>query len=178
MDSNNLTQEWLDSIVKFHLEWAASAVRQEAEGYTPELLFVEEKDDGCTYSTLCVLANGLQSGNYAPLFSLGERFGKEQKRILCVTLAIDAWVAVRELNSTDRTQPKDDPNRREAIVVTGYSVNQLRSSGRFFYSRSDGAIHPEPIQVHSSDCKMNNKFLDAFIAGWATAFQAAIAKFD
>lgn len=174
-----ITQPWLDDLVLAHLEHAKSVMSNGITSYAPELI-LHELDGDDTKTTLCVLdGNIVKPGHYQPMYVLGQQFAHQKKCIIALTLANDAWLAPAVDLTSPRVPPSEHPQRKEGIVVVGYSFTNLRSAGALCYGRSaDNHMEPEVIDLKKAD-KISNQFLNHFMAGYAHAgIQHVFAKYN
>lgn len=179
MHLSYITQPWLDDLVLAHIEHAKNVIERGVTDYIPELILHEDVE-GETKTTLCLLDGLINPGDYGPMQLLGQKFARERMNICAVTLATDVWVSPPVSPSSPRIAPSMHPERREGVMVVGYTITHLRAASVIFYSRSPDTNH---MRLESTDPigsgRIGNQYLNHFMGGYARAYmQHLFAKYN
>ena len=164
----------IDGLVTSLQEMVDLALEKGETGLDPHVLAKTLDVSGPTPAKLpkpkLVLAAVLASFNEArekrhAMRSLGREFRKKKEFPLCVAVATEAWISEQSAAAAF-VQPRDDPNRREGLVVFASTFDKSR---RVVASRTitrDGARMVPAGHWHLLDAVVETSLLDYFFAGW------------
>lgn len=118
-----LTDEAFKAYVRDHNKFTLETLK--GESLMPDLVVVTRTHELKDELTLCALAVPFNEDKEkrAILLSLGRKFFKEEKAVTAVILSSEAWLSTRRPGSKEPlVQPRDDPNRKENIIVVGSGI--------------------------------------------------------
>lgn len=93
----------------------------------PSLMICTLNDDGGWNIDLCVFEE-FNENRYDLLGGLGVKYGQDQKPVVAAYLVSEVWVSVqdpeeRAAHPDNCVAPSEDPDRKEAVMVCGMSLD-------------------------------------------------------
>jgi hypothetical protein len=166
----NLTPEELQQFTQDHADWVTSCLKEgDSKDWSPNLWVKVATPSGLCIEvfTLYVPFNTSEEKR-AAMVRCGRTLAKNGSAPLAVTFSSEVWMSK---DPQPGVEPKDDPNRGEAIIVAG-----VAAKGAFYVSKApiervNGCIVPVTFTTPSDKGAPFN-FLRHFFEGWATASMA------
>lgn len=110
--------------------------QNESEIVTPTLIVGERTVDGPHQLTFCQIMTSDEEAAQA-YHNLGKKFRADESFVTGLVHFCEGWVSVRQQMPPESFRPKDDPDRREAIMITGCTMTGGFISMMLPYTRDE-----------------------------------------
>jgi hypothetical protein len=171
------TRDELAALVRAHCEWISGCLAEPRDGWCPHLVvvcrnFVVLGGDGKDEVTLCALNVPLNEAEekQAIMRGIGRKFYNDRKIVAGIVFSAEAWLSTKKPGEP-YVEPRLDPGRKEAIVVTALAMGDRHPMMRTMVigRDADNNIIPGPWSPEDENADVTNPILRHFYFGYAAA---------
>lgn len=176
-----LTQTEIDVELQFSMNTAADLIQKEkGEELIPHLILLVSAGNE-RKRHMVVFADGFSSNNDKDqkMSALGLKYGKERTQVIAAFLITECWMSTQLIGEERKGQPKDDPDRQEALVVSAYTIDGAHGHRMAMITRAGNEVGLAPAP--DMDGSTPNRMLVTFFKFYAIGFLMAgdtISRFN
>lgn len=168
-----IDRERFRTYLAFCMEAAQDYYAQNVGGMMIPTLLVLVDDEESDWKLELVVMPEFGDNRYEMLNRLGAKYGLDRKHVPAVILSAEMWVSVqtlaeREAHPENRVQPKDDPDRKEALIVSGMTLDLHSEMMRAEISRDDAG--KATLGAIRTTVDYENAIAMSFWRGYAVGF--------